>query len=43
MSKSLGNVLSVPNVLKKVRPQELTYYLGIAHYRSNLEYSYEAL
>ncbi|MGC0362187.1 cysteinyl-tRNA synthetase [Rhodococcus sp. 27YEA15] len=43
MSKSLGNVLSVPNVLAKVRPQELRYYLGSAHYRSNLEYSDEAL
>jgi len=30
-------------VLKKVRPQELRYYLGSAHYRSNLEYSDEAL
>ncbi len=29
MSKSLGNVLSVPNVLKKVRPQELRYYLVV--------------
>ncbi|SEK45068.1 cysteine--tRNA ligase [Rhodococcus maanshanensis] len=43
MSKSLGNVLSVPNVLKKVRPQELRYYLGGAHYRSMLEYSDHAL
>ncbi|RVW07961.1 cysteine--tRNA ligase [Prescottella agglutinans] len=43
MSKSLGNVLSVPNVLKLVRPQELRYYLGSAHYRSMLEYSEEAL
>ena len=43
MSKSLGNVLSVPNVLKKVRPQELRYYLGSAHYRSMLEYSDTAL
>ena len=43
MSKSLGNVLSVPNVLKKVRPQELRYYLGSAHYRSMLEYSDAAL
>ncbi|MEW2015710.1 cysteine--tRNA ligase [Rhodococcus sp. NPDC076796] len=43
MSKSLGNVLSVPNVLKKVRPQELRYYLGGAHYRSMLEYSDTAL
>ncbi|NLE79341.1 MAG: cysteine--tRNA ligase [Rhodococcus sp.] len=43
MSKSLGNVLSIPNVLKKVRPQELRYYLGSAHYRSMLEYSDTAL
>ena len=43
MSKSLGNVLSVPNVLKKVRPQELRFYLGGAHYRSMLEYSETAL
>lgn len=43
MSKSLGNVLSIPNVLKKVRPQELRYYLGSAHYRSMLEYSDAAL
>jgi cysteinyl-tRNA synthetase len=43
MSKSLGNVLSVPNVLKKVRPQELRYYLGSAHYRSMLEYPDTAL
>lgn len=43
MSKSLGNVLSVPNVLKRVRPQELRFYLGGAHYRSMLEYSDTAL
>ncbi|MCK8674193.1 cysteine--tRNA ligase [Rhodococcus sp. HM1] len=43
MSKSLGNVLSIPNVLEHVRPQELRYYLGSAHYRSMLEYSDAAL
>lgn len=43
MSKSLGNVLSVPNILTMVRPVELRYYLGSAHYRSMLEYSEEAL
>ncbi|WIM67338.1 cysteine--tRNA ligase [Corynebacterium breve] len=43
MSKSLGNVLSVPNMLDMVRPVELRYYLGSAHYRSVLEYSPEAL
>ena len=43
MSKSLGNVLSVPNVVELVRPVELRYYLGSAHYRSMLEYSEKAL
>ncbi len=43
MSKSLGNVLSVPNVLTQVRPVELRYYLGSAHYRSMLEYTPPAL
>lgn len=43
MSKSLGNVLSVPNILERVRPVELRYYLGSAHYRSMLEYSDNAL
>lgn len=43
MSKSLGNVLSVPHILTMVRPVELRYYLGSAHYRSVLEYSEDAL
>ena len=43
MSKSLGNVLSIDNMLEAVRPVELRYYLGSAHYRSVLEYSLEAL
>ncbi|WP_422865796.1 cysteine--tRNA ligase [Corynebacterium phoceense] len=43
MSKSLGNVLSVPTMLELVRPVELRYYLGSAHYRSVLEYSEAAL
>ncbi|WP_327138898.1 cysteine--tRNA ligase [Nocardia sp. NBC_01327] len=43
MSKSLGNVLSVPNMLTRVRAVELRYYLGSAHYRSMLEYSEQAL
>lgn len=43
MSKSLGNVLSVPHILSLVRPVELRYYLGSAHYRSVLEYSEESL
>ena len=43
MSKSLGNTLSVPEVLTLVRPVELRYYLGSAHYRTMLEYSEQAL
>ncbi|MBV9381840.1 MAG: class I tRNA ligase family protein, partial [Streptosporangiaceae bacterium] len=43
MSKSLGNFLLVTEVLTQVRPQELRYYLGQAHYRSALEYSEDAL
>jgi cysteinyl-tRNA synthetase len=43
MSKSLGNTLQVVKVLTRVRPQELRYYLGQAHYRSVIEYSDEAL
>ncbi|MDT5108011.1 MAG: cysteinyl-tRNA synthetase, partial [Mycobacterium sp.] len=43
MSKSLGNVLSIPAVLGRVRPAELRYYLGSAHYRSMLEFSENAL
>jgi cysteinyl-tRNA synthetase len=43
MSKSVGNVLLVTEIIAKVRPQELRYYLGQAHYRSGLEYSEEAL
>ena len=43
MSKSLGNSLQVFEILKKVRGIELRWYLGSAHYRSMLEFSFEAL
>ena len=43
MSKSLGNSLQVGEILKKVRGIELRWYLGSAHYRSMLEFSFEAL
>jgi cysteinyl-tRNA synthetase len=43
MSKSLGNSLLVDAMVTQVRPVELRYYLGQAHYRSGLEYSPEAL
>jgi cysteinyl-tRNA synthetase len=43
MSKSLGNSLLVDAMVTEVRPAELRYYLGQAHYRSGIEYSREAL
>ncbi|MDQ1621282.1 MAG: cysteinyl-tRNA synthetase [Actinomycetota bacterium] len=43
MSKSLGNSLLVREVVKRVRPIELRYYLVAAHYRSHVEFSFDAL
>jgi cysteinyl-tRNA synthetase len=43
MSKSLGNVVSIPEMLAGVRAAELRYYLVTPHYRSTIEYSRAAL
>jgi len=43
MSKSLGNSALVSEVVKRVRPIELRYYLVAPHYRSVIEFSDEAL
>nr|WP_201761178.1 cysteine--tRNA ligase [Nonomuraea sp. K271] len=43
MSKSLGNSLLIPEMVQKVRPVELRYYLAAPHYRSSIDYSEEAL
>jgi cysteinyl-tRNA synthetase len=43
MSKSLGNTLSIPAVLDRVRGVELRYYLVGPHYRSAIEYTDAAL
>jgi cysteinyl-tRNA synthetase len=43
MSKSLGNTLAVAHLTTIVRPIELRWYLGSAHYRSMLEFSEDAL
>jgi cysteinyl-tRNA synthetase len=43
MSKSLGNSLLVDAMVTEVRPAELRYFLGQAHYRSDIDYSPEAL
>ncbi|MET0863835.1 MAG: cysteine--tRNA ligase [Nakamurella sp.] len=43
MSKSLGNILSVPAITAHTRPIALRYYLISVHYRSSIEFSQEAL
>ncbi|SEF16295.1 cysteine--tRNA ligase [Jiangella alba] len=43
MSKSLGNSLLVADVVQRIRPIELRYYLAAPHYRSHVEFSEEAL
>jgi cysteinyl-tRNA synthetase len=43
MSKSLGNDLSIPAVLQRTRAIDLRYYMVSAHYRSHVEFSFEAL
>ena len=43
MSKSVGNSLLVDEMVTQVRPVELRYYLGQAHYRSPIDYSAAAL
>ncbi|WP_137813907.1 cysteine--tRNA ligase [Gandjariella thermophila] len=43
MSKSLGNVVSIPQMVERVRAAELRYYLVSPHYRSTIEYSEPAL
>ena len=43
MSKSLGNTALVDEVVKRVRPVELRYYLAAPHYRSAIEFTDTAL
>ncbi|MBK0865639.1 MULTISPECIES: cysteine--tRNA ligase [unclassified Saccharopolyspora] len=43
MSKSLGNMLTIPAVLERARASELRYYLVGPHYRSTVEFSEEGL
>jgi cysteinyl-tRNA synthetase len=43
MSKSLGNGALVRNVVRRVRPIDLRYYLISSHYRSVIEFSYPSL
>ena len=43
MSKSLGNTALVEEVVQRVRPVELRYYLVAPHYRSMIEFTDAAL
>jgi cysteinyl-tRNA synthetase len=43
MSKSLGNTALVDEVVARVRPVELRYYLVAPHYRSTIEFTEDAL
>lgn len=43
MSKSLGNDLRVTEVVNRVRPVELRFFLASPHYRSHIAYSDELL
>ena len=43
MSKSVGNALLVSEVIKRVRPAALRYYLVAPHYRSAVDFSEGAL
>jgi cysteinyl-tRNA synthetase len=43
MSKSLGNTALVDEVVQRVRPVELRYYLVAPHYRSTIEFTDAAL
>jgi cysteinyl-tRNA synthetase len=43
LSKSVGNTLMVSEVVKRVRPIDLRYYLAASHYRSIVEFSEESL
>jgi cysteinyl-tRNA synthetase len=43
MSKSLGNTAQVDEVVRRVRPVELRYYLVAPHYRSAIEFTEGAL
>ena len=43
MSKSLGNSLTIPAVLERYSRVALRFYIVAAHYRSHVEFSFEAL
>jgi len=43
MSKSLGNIVPLKDVLKSFEPEVVRYWLSSAHYRTELDFSWERL
>lgn len=43
MSKSLGNFFTIRDILKQFHPETLRYFLLTMHYRSPLDFSFEAM
>lgn len=43
MSKSLGNFLTIKEVVKKYNPRVIRYFLISSHYRTTIDFSYEIL
>lgn len=43
MSKSLGNFTLIREVLQKVHPEVIRYFMLSSHYRSQIEFSYDKL
>jgi len=44
MSKSIGNVLTIPNILERgYSAQDLRYYMLSVHYRTNLKFSWKGM
>ena len=43
MSKSLGNIVPLVEVLKSYEPETVRYWLSSAHYRTELDFSWERL
>jgi cysteinyl-tRNA synthetase len=43
MSKSLGNFLTIKEILKKYKPETLRLFLLSKHYRSPLDFNYQSL
>jgi len=43
MSKSLGNVFTLRDILRKVRPEVLRFFFASSHYRSPIDYSDRSL